>query len=64
MPTLNKGISESSVVRPVGADPGPVGGCHVFVGFLGLKGFLSRFTPHEVRILVVRVLVHNYSVCP
>ena len=38
---LEQGIHEPSIVRPVGEDPGPVGGWQAIAIFLGPKGFLS-----------------------
>ena len=35
------GLWKSSVVLPVGKDPGPAGGCQMLIGFLGLEGLLS-----------------------
>ena len=39
---LEQGICKSSVVNPVGAEPGPVGGYKDLVGFLVPEGLLSQ----------------------
>ena len=38
---LEDGICETSVIRPVGSYPGPMGGCQALVSFLDPKGFLK-----------------------
>ena len=47
---IEQGICESSVVCPVGTDPRTVGGSQALVYFLGLEGFLIRYSPNEVSI--------------
>ena len=42
---FEQGLWKSSIICPVGTDPGPVGVCQALVVFLGRKGFLRRGSP-------------------
>ena len=56
---FEQGICEPFIIRPVGAELGPVGGCKALVGLLGTEGFLIRGSPHEVSVVVVGLVLHK-----
>ena len=56
---LEQGLYKYSIIRPVDADPGPVGGFQALVGFLGLEYFSRLVSPHEASIAVFIVVVQK-----
>ena len=60
---LEQGLWKYSTVRPVGAEPGPVGECQALMVFLDMEVFLSLGSPHEVGVAVVKLVVHKNSSC-
>ena len=56
---LELGICKTCVVSLVGADPVPMGDYQVLIGHLGLKGFLSLGSPHEMSVELVVVVTHK-----
>ena len=58
---LEQEIYKSSIVRPIGANSVPMGGCQALIGFLGLESFLGWGYPYEVSIAEFGVVIHKYS---